>query len=239
MTRLTTEAAETLRAELKIGRAGFTISELSAIVGRRFSSVADYLNELRAEGLAVYVHGFPSGGRWCAPEHASAIQASYDATRVESAANVRANKKAYRARARLKANQDLRTAAVMLAKRNMVLQAVLYAGLDGISCGELCARFCVPEGTLRKHLLRFRNEGKIEKNVPTGWTVRWGPVGIAAHHASAWERNQRHRARRKMRKEERLAVSFLSDEPIRVWVDAREVEPLRPAGPASVWALGA
>jgi hypothetical protein len=234
------DKAETIRAELKINRDGFTVSDLAAVVRGRFSRVSDYLQHLRDQGLAVYVPAFPTGGRWCAPEYAAALQEAYERAQLDSAERARAGKRARRAKMRA-TDPTLKTAAVVAAKKNLVLAAVQNAGHDGIALRDLCALVSMPEGTIRYYLTQWRDAGLIEKSAPTGVNVKWGAIGIAAAHAAAWERNARKRESRRIRNEIRRAEENqpLADTMAQRWVPAHEAEPLRPAGPASVWGLAA
>lgn len=238
---LDNESAERVRNALSVNSGGFIITDLATLVGKRFRCVSDYLHKLREEGQAVYVPGFPHRGRWCSPAFAEALQATYDAARVKNAIEAKAKKKASRAKLRKKANPNLRPAYVVAEKKTMLLAAILDEGMSGMPLRAMCYMTGCSQETVRKWLVQWRDAGLIEKNAPSGANTRWGPPGIKEHYAEDWKRGEKMRQAYRRREAERRKEARrpgLSDEPLRVIVSALEASPLRPTGPASVWALG-
>ena len=126
----------------------------------------------------------------------------------------------------------------------MVRELVLASGMQGVKMGDLAARLSFSETTVRKHLMRMRAQGIVERTHEGGQSCRWGAPGIFALFAG--ERERARQSTRERNQKRRLAQAAASaaeewaERPVlRVIVRACDAPPLRPAGPASVWGLAA
>lgn len=125
----------------------------------------------------------------------------------------------------------------------MVRELVLAGGMKGVKMGDLAARLSFSETTVRKHLMRMRAAGVVERTHEGGQSCRWGPPGIFALFAGERERarqstRERSAKRRRAQATAEAAEEWAEQPVLRVIVRACDAPRLRPAGPASVFLLG-
>lgn len=126
--------------------------------------------------------------------------------------------------------------------RTMVREVVLSSGLQGVQMADMVARLHFSESTIRKHLMWLHDAEVIERTHKGGQSCRWGAPGIYDAFAERRElRSKKPRNGWQRQKESEAVAAFdWAERPIvRTLVSAAEAQPLRPAGPASVWALAA
>jgi predicted ArsR family transcriptional regulator len=124
----------------------------------------------------------------------------------------------------------------------MVREVVLASGMAGIAMSEIESRLCLSNTAIRKHLMRLRAAGVVERTHDGGQACRWGPPGI--YDAFADQRARAARKPRKLSGWERLQKEQEADEwadkpAVRVIVRAADAIPLGKVGPNSVWQLAA
>lgn len=227
--------AEHIRDKLKSNKAGVTCKALGKELGVSNRVIGHYLSKLRDLGLAVLVVGLKYDCVWCAPEYVAAIEAKNDILRAEYAAF----RKARDHRAKKQTSEFLIAKREALARnRQIVYELIAAAGPDGARMMDLMNKTGMKETTIKNYMLTLRDQGKIEKSVPTGSGTRWGLPGIAARYAEQWEANTYERERSRMRRQRVRSAEKkpeLGDEFSQVIVSANDAPTLRPAGPASVW----
>jgi hypothetical protein len=126
--------------------------------------------------------------------------------------------------------------------RAMVREVVLKSGLQGVQMADLVARLHFNETTIRKHLMRMRADGVVDRSAECGQACRWGAPGI--YEAFAERRALRAKKKRggwqRLKAAEALGAYDWASRPIvRVLVSANDAPPLGKPGPASVWDLAA
>lgn len=132
-------------------------------------------------------------------------------------------------------------------KRCAILRLVIASGTTGLTMPELRTATGMPISTIGTALREFRDDGMVEASQPRGGPGnRWGVPGTrAAYEAqnavalAAWAaRLARRRVLASRKRDDDFESDGFARPSLQRIVPAHLAEPLRPAGPRSVFALG-
>ncbi len=128
-----------------------------------------------------------------------------------------------------------------LANREKVKRAAHSNGTDGVRMKEIMRITGLSKITCQQHIYALEEVGQVERTTETGHAVRYGPRGTWKAHEHVREKTAQQVARYGTKAwESHLELeAWANHVPVHLCIPANQAQPIRPAGPNSVWSLAA